>query len=110
MKSLLRAAAILLLVAAPALAADAKPTSDPSALMDAGHYKRARGLVEQRYRANPNDAEANYLQARIKNAFGQPDEALKFAERALELNSSVGVYHGMLAQIYGDKARKAGLL
>ena len=84
--------------------------SDAAALIEAGHFKQARALVEPRLRANPNDAEALYLEARIQNAFGAKDEAIKLAERALELDQKNVYYHGALAQLYGEKAQVAGFV
>jgi tetratricopeptide (TPR) repeat protein len=84
--------------------------SDPGALMDAGHFKRARALVEPRFKSSPNDAEALYLEARLKAAFGAPDEAIKLAERALALNNRNVYYHGALASLYADKAQNASFV
>lgn len=107
-----RVAAVVLYLHGVALALDPVKTvpPDPAALMEAGHYKKARAIVEARFRANPNDAESLYLEARVKNAFGAPDEAIKLAERALELNKKSVNYHGALAQLYGDKAQQANFL
>lgn len=84
--------------------------SDPIALMDAGHFKQARALVEPRFKSNPNDAETLYLEARLKAAFGSPDEAIKLVERALTLNSRNVYYHGALASLYADKAMNASFV
>lgn len=103
---------IALIVSTCAWAADpAKPAlTDPIALMDAGHFKRARLLVEPRVKTSPNDAETLYLEARLKAAFGAPDEAIKLAERALQLNSKNVYYHGALASLYADKAMNASFV
>ncbi|MBI2678347.1 MAG: tetratricopeptide repeat protein [Candidatus Koribacter versatilis] len=107
-----RVAAAVLSICGVVLALDPVKTvpPDPVALMEAGHYKKARAIVDARFRANPNDAESLYLEARVKNAFGAPEEALKLAERALELNKKNVNYHGALAQLYGDKAQQANFL
>jgi tetratricopeptide (TPR) repeat protein len=81
------------------------PASDPAALMDAGHFKQARKLVDTRALAAPNDAETLYLQARVKAAFGAHEEAIKLAERALQLNARNLYYHGAVAQLYAFKAQ-----
>ncbi len=84
--------------------------TDPVALMDAGHFKQARALVEPRFKRNPNDAETLYLEARLRAAFGAPNEAIKLAERALALNSKNVYYHGALASLYADKAMNASFV
>ncbi len=104
------AVALCLLNAAHAFDPTKPVLADPTTLMEAGHWKRARALVDPRFRAHPNDAETLYLEARIKTAFGAPDEAIKLAERAFELNKNNVNYHGALAQLYGDKAQKANFL
>ena len=103
-------AALFLLAAASALDPTKTTPADPTALMEAGHWKQARAIVAPRYRANPNDAETLYLEARIKTAFGATDEAIKLAERAFELNKNSVNYHGALAQLYGDKAQQANFI
>jgi tetratricopeptide (TPR) repeat protein len=84
--------------------------TDPVALMDAGHFKQARALVEPRYRSNPNNAETLYLEARLKAAFGASDEAIKLAERALVLDDRNVYYHGALASLLADKAMNASFV
>src|SRR3954468_7062437 len=105
-----RVFAVVLFTCAAVLALDPikPPPPDPVSLMEAGHFKKARAIVDPRFRANPNDAESIYLEARVKTAFGSIDEALKLAERALELNKNNVNYHGAVAQLYGDKAQQAG--
>ena len=104
------AATLCLLGAALGVGPTKTTPADAAQLIEAGHFKKARAIVDPRYRANPNDAESLYLEARIKNAFGAPDEAIKLAERALELDKKNVNYHGALAQLYGDKAKQAGFI
>ena len=66
------------LLAWPAAANDPAP----EALIKAGHWKRARPLVEQRYQANPGDARSAYLLSQVKAAFGDLDAAVPLAEKA----------------------------
>jgi tetratricopeptide (TPR) repeat protein len=93
------------LLAWPASAND--PT--PKALIKAGHWKRARPLVEQRYQANPGDASAAYLLSQVKAAFGDLDAAVKLAEKAVALDSNNADYHGQLGVVCGETAEKASL-
>ena len=89
----------------PALAADPAP----EALIEAGHWKRARAALEQRYQANPNDAQAAYLLSEVKEAFGDLDAALKLAEKAVQLDGAKSAYHYQLAEVCGETAERASL-
>lgn len=83
--------------------------ASPEALMDAGHWKRARAIAEPRYRANANDAPALYVLARIKQASGDLDGALPMAEKLVELDAKNADYRYLLAGIYGQKAEQANV-
>lgn len=82
---------------------------DPQLLIDNGHYKRARTLVEAAYRAHPNDARANYLMARLQHGFGNLNEAVKYGEAAVRLDSKASAYHRELGEIYADQAEAASI-
>ncbi len=77
-------------------------------LIQAGHWKRARVMVERRYQADPNDALANYLLSQIRYAFGDHAAPLALAERAVTLNSGVAKYHRQVAEVLGVEAEHAG--
>jgi tetratricopeptide (TPR) repeat protein len=81
----------------------------PEALIQAGHWKRARPLVEQRYQANPGDARSAYLLSQVKAAFGDLDAAVKLAEKAAVLDSNNAEYHFQLGVVCGETAEKASL-
>lgn len=95
----------LLVLAAGVIAAQESVT----ALMDGGHWKRARAAAEARYKANPNDAEANYLMGRVRLAQGQHDEALKLAEKAAQLAPKNAEYRYLVASIVGEQAGDASV-
>src|SRR5258708_31411031 len=57
--------------------------SAAEALIESGHWKRARALVEVRIREAPDDPLANYLLSQIRNAFGDRTSPLPLAEKAL---------------------------
>ena len=69
---------LALLAGAAGLTAQGQPS--PRDLIEAGHYKRARAMVEAR---PSSDAETLYLMATLKQAWGDLDAAEKFAERAV---------------------------
>jgi tetratricopeptide (TPR) repeat protein len=89
----------------------AAAASDPAlrALIDAGHWKRARAALEPRVKANPSDAEAVALLSRVRHAYGDLDGALPLAEAAVRLDPKVADYHWALAQVLGDQAQHASI-
>jgi tetratricopeptide (TPR) repeat protein len=82
---------------------------DPHALVENGHFKRARDLAEAAYRAHPQDARAAYLLAEVRNAFGEYDEALKYAELAVRLDPKNAEYRRELADVYGSIGLKSSV-
>ena len=81
----------------------------PEALLDAGHFKRARAAAEERLRVQPGDARATYVLSRVKLAYGDFDGAAALAEKALALDGRYADAHYALAGAYGRKAQQAGL-
>jgi len=81
----------------------------PEALIQAGHWKRARAQVDPLYKANPNDAELNYLMSQIDDAFGDLTGARELAEKSVALKSSESRYHRQLADVDGETAQAASL-
>jgi tetratricopeptide (TPR) repeat protein len=92
----------------PVVAAAPDPDS-AEALIDAGHWKRARAIVEPLLAANPRDAQAACLLSRIKLAFGDLDGALKPAQQAVALEDGNSNYHFQLAEVYGEMADRASM-
>lgn len=93
------------------LLASTPPTADapdPEALMRSGHFKKARPLVEERFRGSPLDAHSMFLMGRMKSAFGTREEAIALLEQAVSRNPNMAQYHAILADQYAQKARKAG--
>jgi tetratricopeptide (TPR) repeat protein len=107
MRRVLAGVAILLILAAPAFSA--KNDSPIVALMEGGHWKRARTQVMPRVQANPNDPESAYLLSRVKQAFGDLEGALQAAEKAVALDGNNAEYHANLADIVGEMAGTAGM-
>lgn len=97
---------LLALALAPGILAE----DSPDALLEAGHVRRARPLIEARLKTNPNDAQANYLMARVQQAFGEIDKALQHAEKAVQLDSKNAEYHMRLSEIVGTAAERASAL
>jgi tetratricopeptide (TPR) repeat protein len=91
---------------APTRAAD---PGSAEALIEAGHWKRTRAIVEPRAAANPRDAQAAWLLSRIKLAFGDLDGALVPAQQAVALEDGNSDYHLQLAEVYGEMASRASM-
>jgi len=89
------------------LAASAPAQPSPRELIDAGHCKRARALVEAR---QATDAETLYLMATVKQHWHDLDAAQKFAERAVGANPKSADYHYRLSDITGEKAQNASMI
>ena len=78
----------LLVAYMAATAAPAAIAADAAAekLMEGGHWKRLRALVEPRLSANPNDADILYYLGRVKQEQGDLQGAMELAEKAVALN------------------------
>jgi tetratricopeptide (TPR) repeat protein len=98
-------ATLLLLVAAGAASAQSRAED----LIAAGHWKRARALVEARFREAPMDALSLYLTSQIRFAFGDADTPLKLAEKALALDGGAAKYHRQVAEVIGVMAQHANV-
>jgi tetratricopeptide (TPR) repeat protein len=99
--------AISLLICAWLHAAYGDPSAE--ALMEAGHWKRARAAVEALAQRQPNDAETAYLQSRIKLAFGDAAAAQKLAEAAVAKDDKTARYHYQLAEACVAQTENAGM-
>jgi tetratricopeptide (TPR) repeat protein len=76
-------------------------------LVENGHFRRARPLVEQRLKANPNDARANYLLAKIREAFGDRSGAVALLQKAVAFDAKNADYPALLGELYGRQAQSA---
>jgi tetratricopeptide (TPR) repeat protein len=88
----------------------AGPTDSISAaLVKSGHWKRARPLIEQQYQANPNSAELAWLLSKVDLAYGDLEQALSLAEKAVAIDDKNSNYRYQLAEVCGRTAEKASL-
>jgi tetratricopeptide (TPR) repeat protein len=92
-------------IAFPVMVSDASP----AALLEAGHWKRLRRMVEPQA-ADTRNPQAAYFLSCAKTAFGDLDGALELAQRAVSLEPGNSKYHQQLAVVYGRKANKASFL
>ncbi len=82
----------------------------PEKVIEAGHWKKARAIVESQIRNDPRDAMANFLFSQIRNAFGDRESPLVFAEKAVSLDGRVAKYHRQIAEVIGVRAQHSGML
>ena len=80
------------------------------ALIEAGHWKRARSISFARIKANPNDAQAHAWLGKIATSFGDLDTAIREGECAVELDSHNAAFHGLLAESYALMADRSSIL
>jgi hypothetical protein len=74
-------------------------------LIEAGHWKRARSVVEA-----PSDALSNFLLSQIRAAFGDRATPLTLAEKAVALDGRTAKYHRQVAEVLGVAARHSGTI
>lgn len=79
-------------------------------LIEAGHWKRARTIVEARLREAPDDALATFLLSQVRGAFGDQRSPLVLAEKAVALDGRTAKYHRQIAEVVGVTAQRAGAL
>jgi len=92
-----------------AWAVDSPSADDAEALIRAGHWKRARAILEPQVKAHPQDPKSSYLLAQVKMAFRDLDGALSLAQHVVELDGRNSNYHLILGQVYGEMAARASI-
>jgi tetratricopeptide (TPR) repeat protein len=81
-----------------------------ASLMESGHWRRARVAAEAAVKARPNDPVAVRQLSEILQVHGEMDQALALAEKAIALAPKDAAARYRLAEVYGEKAQKAGML
>jgi len=77
------------------------------ALIQAGHWKRARTILVPQVKARPDDPRSCYVLAEVKMSFKDLDGALPLAQHAVDLDGKNSNYHLKLGQIFGEMAARA---
>ncbi|MCL4523780.1 MAG: hypothetical protein M1451_07710, partial [Acidobacteria bacterium] len=104
-----RAIAVLTLLAIVLLSASAAAAANdpsPEALVQTGHWKRARAVLEPRVQANPNDAQALFLLSQVRMAYRDFKDAVALAERAAARNPKSVEYRQQVAEAVCELAGK----
>ena len=80
------------------------------ALMNAGHFKRARDLAQNRLKINPNDADALYVVARVQLAQDHLEAAQAMAEKAVEVAPNSSEAHRVLGEALALRAARMSVV
>jgi tetratricopeptide (TPR) repeat protein len=80
-----------------------------AALIEDGHYKRARVILSESLKANPNDARALCEMSKVAEAFRSWDEAISEADKAVSLDRKNAEFQAALADALGSKLTSAHL-
>jgi len=102
-------AALILWPPLTVLGAALASAADPQALIRAGHWKRARAILEPEIKLHPQDPMPAYLLAQVKMAFHDLEGALPLAQHAVELDGKNSNYHLKLGHVYGEMAARASI-
>jgi predicted Zn-dependent protease len=89
--------------------APSAPGAEAVALIQAGHWKRARAILEPEVKAHPNDPRACDLLAQVKMLFKDFDGALRLAQHAVDLDGRNSDFHLTLGHVYGQMAARASM-
>ena len=98
----------LLALSIPSKAVTLTANSSPKSLIEQGHFKQARTILEAQLARNPKDADALVLTARVKLAYRRTDEAITIVQQAISLQPNNAEAHIYLADAYSRKAERAG--
>ena len=77
------------------------------ALYAGGRYAEAVALLRADVQSDPNNAEAYFWLAECTYEMREFDDAIQYAERAIELSPANSDYHHVLGKAYGRKAEHA---
>ncbi|HEX4954604.1 MAG TPA: tetratricopeptide repeat protein [Thermoanaerobaculia bacterium] len=99
-----------LLIAPSAGAADSSELALGEKVFEEGRFADAASIFKQAIRKDPNNAAAYCFLGRAQVELSQFDEAVASLEKAVQLDPSSSDIHHRLAEAYGGKLKKAGLL
>lgn len=96
---------ILFFVISTIILAPPLHAADPSTatLIEQGHYKRAKPIIAERLKTNPNDAQTWYEMSKVSAAFQRWDEAIQQSEKAVALNHKNAEFQAALADAVVSK-------
>jgi tetratricopeptide (TPR) repeat protein len=98
---------MLLATANPAPAPQVSAVDAAREIYLSGRYAEAVPLLKAEVQTDPNNAQAYFWLAQCTFELHEFDEAIKYAERAVELDPNKSEYHYVLGKAYGRKAEHA---
>jgi tetratricopeptide (TPR) repeat protein len=101
---------LLAFKSSPASSTSGAQDEKVEALIRAGHWKRARAILEPQLKTHPDDPRICYLLAEVKFAFNDLDGAQALAQHAVDLDGKNSNYHLQLGKTFGEMAARARFL
>ncbi|WP_321471962.1 tetratricopeptide repeat protein [uncultured Paludibaculum sp.] len=101
---------VALFVCLSTLPARAETPAQVESLLELGHFKRAKSIVEAELRANAKDAQAHAWMAKILINFNDMEGAFAAAERAVAISPNNAAFQGQLAEAAAMMADKSNPL
>ncbi len=98
---------MLLAVASLSPAPQSSAVQSARAIYSSGKYSDAVALLRAEVQTDPNDADAYFWLAQCTYEMRDFDDAIQYAERAIELKPTNSEYHYVLGKAYGRKAEHA---
>ncbi len=98
---------MLLAVASLSSGPQSSTVTSAQALYASGRYAEAVALLRADVQSDPNNAEAYFWLAQCTYEMREFDDAIQYAERAIELSPANSDYHHVLGKAYGRKAEHA---
>jgi hypothetical protein len=84
--------------------------TEPQRMIEAGHWKRARAIVEARFPHAPAGPLANFPLSQVRNAFGGRDSPLPLAEKAVALDGRTARHRRQVAECLGAMAQHSNTI
>jgi tetratricopeptide (TPR) repeat protein len=90
-------------------ATDATPLAAAKRMFESGQYAEARAVFEKIAATEPQNAEATFYLGWTAIRLNQPDESVKFLEKATTLDGTRSLYFYVLGDAYGVSAQRASV-
>jgi tetratricopeptide (TPR) repeat protein len=86
------------------------PADGEVQLIRSGRINEAISHLQERVKADPNDADSLNLLARAYYSIEQWDDAIAASQRALKLQPNRSEFHSWMGRAYGEKADTVGMI
>lgn len=95
---------------AASLAVSAGRATELAELVEDGHWRKAKAIVDQRETAGQNDPRFLLLAAKVRFAYNDLEKAAQLAEKAALLDPKCADCQFLLYESYGSQAQNASIL